>query len=130
MSTASMAKPSANRWAAVDATLRMVARGQDLRNEWHALQQRRIDRDRDTTRRLQAALGDAHDWHAFGDAWQQSLSAYAQASSIIWLDTAAWAVRAQRECMNAAIDWLRDCQTAGLQDWGRMAGTPPDGRST
>ncbi|WP_175842713.1 hypothetical protein [Burkholderia contaminans] len=122
MSEESMAKPSASRWVACDATLRMLARGQDLRNEWHALQQRWIDRDRDATHRLQAALAEGHDWRAFSDTWQQSLTVYAQASSAIWLDTAMWSVRAQRECMNAVIDCLRDWQAAGLQDWQRLVG--------
>ncbi|WP_162631877.1 hypothetical protein [Burkholderia sp. JP2-270] len=122
MNEESMAKPSASSWVACDATLRMLARVQDLRNEWHALQQRRIDRDRDATHRLQAALTDEHDLRAFRDTWQQSLTAYAQASSAIWLDTAMWSGHAQRECVNAVIDWLRDCQAAGLHDWQRLVG--------
>ncbi|KWK49230.1 hypothetical protein WT81_30220 [Burkholderia stagnalis] len=123
MSTESMAKPSAgDSWAACNAYLRMLARGLDLRNEWQALQQRRIDRDSDTIRRLQAGLEGAHDWRAFGDAWQQSLSTYAQASLGIWLDTAVWSTRVQHECMNALVDWLREYQAAGLKGWGRLAG--------
>ncbi|MGU7844010.1 hypothetical protein ACV22V_31685 [Burkholderia sp. AW33-5] len=33
-----------------------------------------------------------------------------------------WSVRAQRECMNAVIDWLRDCQAIGLHDCQRLVG--------
>ncbi|CAG9224866.1 hypothetical protein ACS0X5_08080 [Burkholderia gladioli] len=112
----------ANPWEACDAWLRLLSHAQALRNEWHALQQRGVDRDCDALNQIRVAVADAHDWRAFGEAWRQSWNAYAQSSAALWHDAAVWSMHAQRESANAARAWLSECQAAGLRDCSRLWG--------
>ncbi|MFA8356979.1 hypothetical protein ACEPT7_03670 [Burkholderia ubonensis] len=109
--------------AACDAALQMLARGNDLRDEWQAFHQRRIKRDRDATLQLREAIADAKDWRAFNDACQRIWREYVQASTTIWQDAGMRIVRAQYECASASAGLLRECQTIWLHDWSHLAGT-------
>ncbi|WP_155710323.1 hypothetical protein [Burkholderia stagnalis] len=106
--------------AGCDAAFTMLAFGNDWRSEWHALQGRRIERDRDAVHRFREVIANAKEWGMFGDAAQRVLHDYAVASVSIWQDAGELCLRAQFEGAAAMSNWLREYQTDWLSDWSKL----------
>ncbi|OXI28782.1 hypothetical protein CFB89_31740 [Burkholderia sp. AU16741] len=121
MSSDALTTPNDAWRAGCDLALRMVALNRDWQYEWHALEGRRIERDRTAVRRLQQALAETNEWTAFAEAGRQVTSDYAIASVQIWQDTAELCMRAQFERASAWRTWLREYGSGALSryqtDW-------------
>lgn len=91
------------------AALQMLSASEQWREQWLALQQRRLARDHAALHGTLTAMRDANDWNDFASGSQAVLRDYLSASAAIWQDSVAAA-------MQGAGAWS-DTAREAMQQW-------------
>jgi hypothetical protein len=81
--------------AELEAPVRLTRLAEDWRRDLNALEGRRIRRDRDAVRSVEAALAQPGDWYGFTCTLQSVIQDYANETLSIWGD--AWSQTTQHE---------------------------------
>ncbi|WP_114810593.1 hypothetical protein [Paraburkholderia kururiensis] len=103
--------------------LRMLALGQQWRQQALTWQQRRMERDRNAVQQALGALAHAQDWNEMVAGYHTVVRDYLSASTSLWQDGIQLATQAPREAGNGVQDALRQWQGACAGEWQKLTTT-------
>ncbi|WEY40672.1 hypothetical protein [Paraburkholderia sp. SUR17] len=100
--------------------LRMLALGQQWRQQALAWQQRRVERDRNAVQQALGALAHAQDWNEMVAGYHTVVRDYLSVSTSLWQDGIQIATQAPREAGNGVQEALRQWQGACTGEWHKL----------
>lgn len=100
--------------------LRMLALGQQWRQQALAWQQRRVERDRNAVQQALGALAHAQDWNEMVAGYHTVVRDYLSVSTSLWQDGIQIATQAPREAGNGVQEALRQRQGACTGEWHKL----------
>jgi hypothetical protein len=100
--------------------LRLLALGQQWRQQALAWQQRRIERDSSAVQQALGALAHAQDWNEMVAGYHTVVRDYLSASTALWQDGVQIATQAPREAGAGMQEALRQWQGACAGEWHKL----------